>query len=239
MLKDAALLQLRLLTAALAEGLTLKDATPYNVQWRGARPVFVDVGSFERARDGEPWAGYRQFCMLFLYPLHARGLPRRPVPAVASREHRRDLADRLSRPVHAARRVPARDAATRLPPCEPRARYAGRGGEVRDDLQEAGFDRRLVEANVAGDDEARDAAAARAAERARGPTTARHAATTTRRRAQKEDFVRRVVESTRRGARLGPRLQRRALLADRLERCRPRRGDRLGSARRRRALRAR
>ena len=69
MLKDAALLQLRLLTAALAEGLTLKDATPYNVQWRGTQPVFVDIGSFERARDGEPWAGYRQFCMLFLYPL--------------------------------------------------------------------------------------------------------------------------------------------------------------------------
>ena len=32
-------------------------------------PVFVDVGSFERLNEGEPWAGYRQFCMLFLYPL--------------------------------------------------------------------------------------------------------------------------------------------------------------------------
>ena len=69
MLRDAALLQLELLLAALDEGLILKDATPYNVQWRGAKPVFVDVGSFERLREGEPWAGYRQFCMLFLYPL--------------------------------------------------------------------------------------------------------------------------------------------------------------------------
>jgi hypothetical protein len=69
MLRDAALLQLELLSAALDEGLALKDATPYNVQWRGSRPVFVDVGSFERVRPGEPWAGYRQFCMLFLYPL--------------------------------------------------------------------------------------------------------------------------------------------------------------------------
>ena len=47
----------------------LKDSSPYNVQFVGARPVFVDVGSFEPLREGEPWAGYRQFCMLFLYPL--------------------------------------------------------------------------------------------------------------------------------------------------------------------------
>jgi hypothetical protein len=69
MLKDAALLQLDLLERALAEDLVLKDSTPYNVQWRGAKPVFIDVGSFERLGPGEPWAGYRQFCMLFLYPL--------------------------------------------------------------------------------------------------------------------------------------------------------------------------
>ena len=69
MLRDAALLQLELLSRALDEDLTLKDASSYNVQWRGAQPVFIDVGSFERLRAGEPWAGYRQFCMLFLYPL--------------------------------------------------------------------------------------------------------------------------------------------------------------------------
>ena len=69
MLRDAAALQLGLLLEALEEGLTLKDASPYNVQWRGTRPLFVDVGSFERLREGEPWAGYRQFCMLYLYPL--------------------------------------------------------------------------------------------------------------------------------------------------------------------------
>jgi hypothetical protein len=69
MLRDAALLQLDLQLEALDEGMTLKDATPYNVQFRGSAPVFIDVGSFERLREGEPWAGYRQFCMLFLYPL--------------------------------------------------------------------------------------------------------------------------------------------------------------------------
>src|SRR3954452_15644969 len=69
MLKDAALLQLDLLLAALERDLVLKDSTPYNVQFKGARPVFVDVGSFERLREGEPWIAYRQFCMLYLYPL--------------------------------------------------------------------------------------------------------------------------------------------------------------------------
>ncbi|MGH3992381.1 MAG: hypothetical protein ACRDSN_07945, partial [Pseudonocardiaceae bacterium] len=69
MLKDAALVQLDLLLAALDHDMVLKDSTPYNVQFKGARPVFVDIGSFERIREGEPWVGYRQFCMLYLYPL--------------------------------------------------------------------------------------------------------------------------------------------------------------------------
>jgi SAM-dependent methyltransferase len=69
MLKDAALLQLDLTLAGLDEQLMLKDGSPYNVQWRGTRPVFIDVGSFERLRPGEPWVAYRQFCMLFLFPL--------------------------------------------------------------------------------------------------------------------------------------------------------------------------
>jgi len=69
MLKDAALLQLDLLLAALDENLTLKDASAFNFQWVGSRPVFIDIPSFERLKPGEPWAGYRQFCQLFLYPL--------------------------------------------------------------------------------------------------------------------------------------------------------------------------
>jgi SAM-dependent methyltransferase len=81
MLKDAALLQLDLLLASLEHDLVLKDSTPYNVQFKGARPVFVDIGSFERIREGEPWVGYRQFCMLYLYPLllqAAKGVPFQP-----------------------------------------------------------------------------------------------------------------------------------------------------------------
>jgi SAM-dependent methyltransferase len=69
MLQDASLLQLDLLVAALDEGLILKDGTPYNVQWHGVRPVFIDIGSIARLKKGEPWAGYRQFCRQCLYPL--------------------------------------------------------------------------------------------------------------------------------------------------------------------------
>src|SRR4051812_28840863 len=69
MLRDAALLQLELLRRALDEDLILKDSSSYNVQWRGAEPVFIDVGWFERLGLGEHWAGYREFFMLFLNPL--------------------------------------------------------------------------------------------------------------------------------------------------------------------------
>lgn len=67
MLRDAATLQLDVLLAALADGISLKDGSAYNVQWIGTRPLFIDVGSFEPANG--PWPGYRQFCRLFLYPL--------------------------------------------------------------------------------------------------------------------------------------------------------------------------
>ncbi len=69
MLRDAAQLQLELLDAALAEGFILKDASAYNIQWRGGTPVFIDVGSFVRYQAGSPWPGYRQFCQHYLYPL--------------------------------------------------------------------------------------------------------------------------------------------------------------------------
>src|SRR5919108_1155979 len=53
MLREAALLELGLLDEALAEGFVLKDGTPYNVQFRGSRPVFLDVSPFEQLREGE------------------------------------------------------------------------------------------------------------------------------------------------------------------------------------------
>jgi precorrin-6B methylase 2 len=69
MLREAALLHLDLTREAIEEGLILKDATPYNVQFVNGRAVFIDTASFTRLVPGEPWQGYRQFCRLFLYPL--------------------------------------------------------------------------------------------------------------------------------------------------------------------------
>lgn len=68
-LKDAALLHLDILERAIPEGWTLKDASAYNVQFVGTRAVFIDLPSFEPYEKGSPWGGYRQFCMMFLYPL--------------------------------------------------------------------------------------------------------------------------------------------------------------------------
>ena len=148
MLREAAALQLEVLLAALAEGLTLKDASPYNVQWRGTRPVFVDVGSFERLREGEPWAGYRQFCMLYLYPLLLqayRQVPFQPwlrgsLDGITPEQCRNLLSPRdLLRPgvlSHVALHA-------RL--------EAGGGGSRRDvkgELREAGFAKELIEANA-------------------------------------------------------------------------------------------
>jgi len=68
-LRDAALLTLRIQEIALDHGMTLKDASAYNVQFRGAAPVFVDTLSFEPYVDGKPWVAYGQFCRHFLAPL--------------------------------------------------------------------------------------------------------------------------------------------------------------------------
>lgn len=67
--RKAALLQLDLMLHALDRGFTLSDATAYNVQFIGIQPRFIDHLSFRPYRDGEIWAGHRQFCMQFLNPL--------------------------------------------------------------------------------------------------------------------------------------------------------------------------
>lgn len=68
-LRDAALLTLDIQALLLEHGFVLKDATPFNVQFYGSRPVFIDLLSFEVLEEGAPWAAYRQFCEAFLAPL--------------------------------------------------------------------------------------------------------------------------------------------------------------------------
>jgi len=69
MLKAAASLQLHLVERAVSNGFTLKDASPYNIQFVNRKAVFIDIPSFEPLPQGEPWSGYRQFCEMFLFPL--------------------------------------------------------------------------------------------------------------------------------------------------------------------------
>lgn len=68
-LKEAALLTLSLALSALDHGMVLKDASAYNVQFIGTKPIFIDTLSFEERTPGEPWIAYRQFCQHFLAPL--------------------------------------------------------------------------------------------------------------------------------------------------------------------------
>jgi hypothetical protein len=68
-LKDAALATLRIQKIALEHGMSLRDSSAYNIQFRDGRPVLIDTLSFETRREGEPWVAYRQFCQHFLAPL--------------------------------------------------------------------------------------------------------------------------------------------------------------------------
>ena len=68
-LQDAALLTLRAQTLATEAGMTLRDASAYNIQFRRSRPVLIDSLSFERVEPERPWLAYRQFCEHFLAPL--------------------------------------------------------------------------------------------------------------------------------------------------------------------------
>ena len=148
MLRDAALLTLELVAEALKEDMILKDATPYNVQWRGATPTFIDVPSFVRLAPGEPWVGYRQFCELFLYPLllqaykdvpfhpwlrgHIDGITAEQMKGLMS------LRDRFRPGVMTHVLLSAAI----------QARYAGTDRDMRKEVKDAGFHKELIQANV-------------------------------------------------------------------------------------------
>lgn len=150
MLRDAALLQLDLLSAALAEDMILKDSTPFNIQWRGRKPVFIDIGSFEALEQGDIWVGYHQFLRQYLYPLMLTahvGIPFQPwlrgqPDGLTAEQLRRVLSSRdllrKSGLLHVT--LPAR--------AERRTRGGGRN--VRSELKEAGFSKEMIESNVNG-----------------------------------------------------------------------------------------
>lgn len=146
MLKDAALLQLDLLRGALGAGLTIKDATPFNIQFVSGRPVFIDIGSFEAYSPGEPWIGYRQFTRQFLFPLLMRawaGLPFQPWlrgnmegPTAGDMKAILSLGKRM------------RPAALMHVSLQARMEERLSGAAVRSELKQAGFSADLILANV-------------------------------------------------------------------------------------------
>src|SRR5689334_11803829 len=70
MLLAAARLTLDVASQAVDAGFALKDAKPQNVMFESARPVFLDLLSFERPDQAERiWRPYAQFVRTFLYPL--------------------------------------------------------------------------------------------------------------------------------------------------------------------------
>lgn len=68
-LKDAALAHLDLQIACLQFGVTLSDASTFNMQFVEGEIQHIDVLSLRAYKDGEPWVGYNQFCRLFIAPL--------------------------------------------------------------------------------------------------------------------------------------------------------------------------
>jgi hypothetical protein len=147
MLQDAALLQLELNQRALRAGIAIKDATPYNIQFRGTRPVFIDLGSFEKLRPGEPWIGYRQFCMQFLYPLMFQAykdLPYHPL----LRGSLDGISPTEARAVFAGDRFKKGVMSNVLLHAKMESRYGDSGGrEVKQEMKRAGFSEELLAAN--------------------------------------------------------------------------------------------
>jgi hypothetical protein len=150
MLQDAALVHLDLLLNALDADLTMKDGYAYNLAFVGARPTFIDVGSFERVRPGEPWAGYRQFCQTMLYPLllqaykDVRFQPwlRGQVQGIQPQELKRLFSGRDALRGGVFKHVTLHGAMD--------ARWSGsRTQDTRDELKKAGFSKDLQRATVA------------------------------------------------------------------------------------------
>ncbi len=82
MLADAGILHLDLQEELLDHGLSLKDATAFNVMFDRAKPCFIDFGSIERPVKLDAWYAYGQFCRMFLFPLLLKLKRSLPLPGL-------------------------------------------------------------------------------------------------------------------------------------------------------------
>ena len=148
MLRAAALLQLDLVEQAISNGFSLKDATPYNVQFVDRKPVFIDIPFFEPLQEGQPWTGYRQFCEMFLFPLllqSYKNIDFQPYMrgsidgvGVQTASALFGLRDRFRKGVLSHVWLQAKLD----------SRYGGSSDNVRSNLKTAGFNRELILVNV-------------------------------------------------------------------------------------------
>ncbi len=68
-LKCAAIHHLDFQIFLFERGAILRDASAYNIQFVGSKPLFIDMLSIKEYVDGDYWVGYKQFCENFLNPL--------------------------------------------------------------------------------------------------------------------------------------------------------------------------
>lgn len=81
-LKDAAIAHLDLQLQCLKYGITLSDASSFNMQFIDGKFKHIDLLSLRPYLEGEPWSGYNQFCRMFLAPLLIEawvGIPFQPL----------------------------------------------------------------------------------------------------------------------------------------------------------------
>ena len=68
-LKDAALHHLDFNIFLIENNFQLIDASAYNVQFIGNKPIFIDAFSIDEYIEGSNWSAHNQFCQQFLNPL--------------------------------------------------------------------------------------------------------------------------------------------------------------------------
>ena len=72
-LKQAALTTLEIQKIAMDFGMTLKDCSAYNIQFKDCKPILIDTLSFERYTVGDIWKAYQQFLLPLSCPSNIDG----------------------------------------------------------------------------------------------------------------------------------------------------------------------
>ncbi len=70
MLKEAAILTLKICLDLMEHGFIIQDAYPWNIHFKNTKPVFIDIGSIVPIDKTLIWEAYQEFCNFFLYPLY-------------------------------------------------------------------------------------------------------------------------------------------------------------------------